>query len=200
MISSSGITPKQRANLTILLIKMESAARKKKLDGKPNSHKGLVFDKANSEDGIPPSSDGESDPTKQYQRKIRDDKAATDLIAAPQKLVKGGDGLAAGCIDPERIEAAVEVIKMFAKQQVFKFSDMMEDAYDLIGEALMDMYSELKLAYNYYYNNTTDEEAVLMDGNIRSIKFEDIIKSEENVSDRPGNQQGHSGNTEDAAS
>lgn len=135
---------------------------------------------------------------KATKRKIRDEKARKEIDDALNDFFNSGSSLTSGGIDPVKLEKGVKVVSLYVKQGVTKFADIIEDAYEKFGDMVKDMYAELKSAYGAYYNNAPDEEADVMDANIRSIKFTDIIKLEENVSDRPGNQPGYSGDSKNA--
>lgn len=127
----------------------------------------------------PKQSPSERATAKKELRKIRDDKAREEIDAAWKEFFGTGSSLTSGGIDPVKLEKGVKIIGLYIKQGVTKFSDIVEDAYDRFGDLVENMFPELKSAYGAYYNNASDEEADQMDGNIRSVKFADIIKPED---------------------
>lgn len=113
------------------------------------------------------------------QRKVRDEKAAADLKAkllALKNLGKnGGITLTSGGFDPKKFELATEIIAGYIKQGVYKFSDIIEDAYAAMGEGVKELYDMLKSAYGGYYMAGADQmDAEQMDLSERNLTFDEI--------------------------
>jgi hypothetical protein len=121
-------------------------------------------------------------------------KASTEIDFKYDALKPDGN-LTMGGISPEKIEKGTKIISKFIKLGVYKFSDIIEDVYDILGDKLKDIFDALKSAYSTYYNTeATDEEAEKMDANIRQFTFENVAKKFDNVYNRPRDSQQNSGN------
>ncbi|MBK7377383.1 MAG: hypothetical protein IPJ02_18065 [Chitinophagaceae bacterium] len=113
------------------------------------------------------------------QRKVRDEKAAEDLKAKLLALKNlgrnGGITLTSSGFDPKRFELATEIIAGYIKQGVYKFSDIIEDAYAAMGEGVRELYDMLKSAYGAYYFGGADQiDAEQMDLSERNLTFDEI--------------------------
>src|SRR5690606_20124465 len=107
---------------------------------------------------------------KKAERKIRDEEQQKKIADKWAKFKKGGGSITANGLDPKRMEAAVELIAEYIKSGVYKFSDIVEDSYAMMGEELKGYFNALKAAYSAYFNTeATDDEANQMDSNIRSV-------------------------------
>lgn len=116
--------------------------------------------------------------SKVAQRKIRNAKLSSDLDKALAELKKPTGNITTGGIDPIKLERAVTVIGLYIKGGVYKFSDIIEDAYARLGEEVKDIYDLLKTVYGgYYFNGATKKEAELMDLSERDLTFDDITQN-----------------------
>jgi N12 class adenine-specific DNA methylase len=117
-------------------------------------------------------------PDKSVKRKIRDEKQRKQIDDAWDDFMKGGGLLTSGGLDPERIEKGTKLVGLYIKSGIYKFSDIVEDAYGKFGEKLRNFMSEIKAVYAAYYNSqATDEEAAQMDANVRGFNLDDVIKN-----------------------
>lgn len=111
----------------------------------------------------------------QEKRKVRDQKLKSDIDDAWKDLLKGGP-LTVGGLDPEKIEAGMKLIGLYMKAGVYKFRDIVEDAYGKFGPKLADYFDALKAIYaTYYTTQATDEEAEQMDANIRNLTYDSLV-------------------------
>jgi len=122
----------------------------------------------------PPVPPGEK---RKIERKIRDAKDQKDIDDALDDLFKPtGPTLTMGGIDHVKLAKAIKVVGMYMKAGVHKFSDMIENAYAKYGDAVREIFDELKGAYLTYRDvQATDAEAAQMDSSLRGITFDDII-------------------------
>lgn len=85
-----------------------------------------------------------------FERKFRDEKVDQQLKNELDDLIKGGGLFTSGGLDPKRIEAMGNIIAVYAKKGVYKFTDIVEDLYIKYGDKLQTIFTELKVAYNNY--------------------------------------------------
>jgi N12 class adenine-specific DNA methylase len=116
-----------------------------------------------------------TEPTIKIDRKIRDKKIQKEIDDAWTDFIKGDNLLTAGGLDPKRIEAGVKLIGLYVKQGVYKFSDIIEDAYAKMGEKVEDYFDALKYVYSGYYNSeATADEAAQMDATTRGFSYTEL--------------------------
>jgi N12 class adenine-specific DNA methylase len=117
---------------------------------------------------------------KQSKRKIRDEKADKKLDDAFKDLRDELGKMFSG-VNPELIIKGVKIITIYTQQGVYKFADIIQDAYEKFGEISKEMFDALKQAYASHYVAVEDAIADQMDSNLRSVTYESIIdKIQEN--------------------
>jgi hypothetical protein len=117
---------------------------------------------------------------KQSKRKIRDEKIDAELDNAFKDLRDELGKLMSG-INPELAIKAAKIIAIYTKAGVYKFSDIIEDAYVKFGEISKELFDAIKQGYASHYVTVEDAIADKMDSNLRSITYESIIdKIQEN--------------------
>jgi len=135
------------------------------------------------------------------QRKVRDEKIKKDIDDALDDLFKPSGGpLTMNGIDPVKLSKGIKVIGLYMKAGVYKFSDIIEDAYAKYGQAISEIFDAMKAAYTGYYNTTaTDEEAQKMDSSLRGVTLETIINPNQNDNNRPGDSPANRNDAKDEA-
>lgn len=110
------------------------------------------------------------DHVKENKSTERIEKVDNDIDAAWAKFTKGDKGtLTSGGLTKEKIEAGVELIGLYMKKGIYKFSDIIEDAKKRMGESLADYFDALKAVYSaYYHSQATEEELYQMDQNVEN--------------------------------
>ena len=97
---------------------------------------------------------------KKTERKVRDEKINNDIDQAWDDLFKGDNLLTSSGLDPKKIEAAGKLLSLYFKAGIYKFSDIVSDAYHKYGDKLKEVYNELKAAYEDVFNSAdTDMQA-----------------------------------------
>jgi hypothetical protein len=74
-----------------------------------------------------------------------------------------------------RLEKGLKIISIYLNNGVYKFADIIEDAYARQGAELERFFYELKAAYVSYYVLAEDKIAEQMDSNVRNITYDFFI-------------------------
>jgi hypothetical protein len=74
-----------------------------------------------------------------------------------------------------RLEKGLKIISIYLNNGVYKFADIIEDAYARQGRELERFFNELKAAYISFYVSAEDNIAEQMDSNIRNITYEFFV-------------------------
>lgn len=74
-----------------------------------------------------------------------------------------------------KIEKALKIISIYINNDVYKFSDIFEDAYARQGAEIQNFFNELKAAYISYYVLADDSLAEQMDSNLRNFTYEFFV-------------------------
>jgi predicted RNA methylase len=128
----------------------------------------------------------EQQPGKARRRLIRDEALKNEIDAAWDDFLKGSDLLTTGGLDPRRIEQGTKLIALYIKSGVYKFADILEDAYGKFGDNVRNLVDAMKAVYSAYYNTqATDEEAAQMDASVRGISIDDVINRVESSIPQP---------------
>ncbi len=115
------------------------------------------------------------------KRKVRNTLLRQQIDDAMKDFLSDDSILTSGGISPEKIEKGTKLIGLYMKAGVYKFSDIIQDAYEQFGDKIKDYFDALKAVYGAYYNSqATDIEANQMDPNLRGFNFDEIIKNTEN--------------------
>ncbi len=134
--------------------------------------------------------------TKTEKRKVRDSLLRQQLNDNLKDFFSDDSILTSGGISPEKIEKGTKIIGLYMKAGVYKFSDIIQDAYEQFGDKVKDYFEALKAVYGAYYNSqATDIEANQMDPNLRGFTFDEIIKN----SDNEQQSDGRSGNADESS-
>lgn len=160
----------------------EIAALKKETDAK-------LAALTESEPKAPPktASSKPVEPPKEVKRKIRDEQLKRDIDKGWDDFLSDSNLLKSGPLDPKKIEAGTKLVGLYIKGGVYKFSDILEDAYAKFGDKLHEFVDALKAVYGAFRDvEATDEQAAQMDTNLRGIKLDDIIKNLKNEPDNRG--------------
>jgi N12 class adenine-specific DNA methylase len=111
---------------------------------------------------------------KQSKRKVRDEKIDQELDDAFKDLRDELNKLMSG-INPELAIKAAKIIAIYTKAGIYKFSDIIEDAYAKFGEISKELFDAIKQGYASYYATAEDSIADQMDSNVRIFTYESII-------------------------
>lgn len=124
-----------------------------------------------------PRPKADTKPAKEVKRKIRDQKAKDEIDDAWKDFLKGDDLLTVGGLDPKRIEAGVKLISLYTKQGIYKFSDIIEDAYAKLGDKLEDYFDALKSVYSTLreHKDTDDDVSEQMDQSLKKFTYPEMI-------------------------
>ena len=134
--------------------------------------------------------------TKVEKRKVRNTLLRQQIDDAMKDFLSDDSILTSGGISPEKIEKGTKLIGLYMKAGVYKFSDIIQDAYEQFGDKIKDYFDALKAVYGAYYNSqATDIEANQMDPNLRGFTFDEIIKN----SDNEQQSDGRSGNADESS-
>lgn len=111
------------------------------------------------------------------------EKVDDDIDAAWAKFTKGDKGtFTSGGLTKEKIEAGVELIGLYMKKGIYKFSDIVEDAKKRLGESLADYFDSLKAVYSaYYHSQATEDEMYQMDQNVENYTLNNIQDASTNT-------------------
>jgi len=118
--------------------------------------------------------------------RVRDEVLSDEINKSLRDFFKsGGKDFHSGGIDPELLDKAIKIVGLNIKGGVYKFSDIVDDAVERLGDVVYEMLNELKAAYAAFYITTfSDEEAQKMEdlASIRKIKFDDVFIPKTNES------------------
>jgi hypothetical protein len=78
-------------------------------------------------------------------------------------------------LNPKLLEKSLKIIEIYIENGIYKFSDILEDAYARKGSELKHFFIELKTAYALCYNSVEDEIAEQMDSNIRDFTYDKLV-------------------------
>lgn len=147
------------------------AEAQKKLDEEIEAEKDLldVLDEEKQEEAETPTPE-----PKQSKRKVRDENIDAELDDAFKDLRDELGKLMSG-INPELAIKGAKIIAIYTKAGVYKFSDIIEDAYVKFGEISKELFDAIKQGYASYYATVEDSIADQMDSNVRIFTFESII-------------------------
>lgn len=80
--------------------------------------------------------------------------------------------------DPVQMAKGMKLMGIYAKLGVYKFADIISDAYTRIGEdVLRKAFEYIKAAYGAYYNTAPDDIANQMDASVRGFDIDKIIST-----------------------
>jgi len=91
-----------------------------------------------------------------------------------------------GGVNPKALETGVKIVTKYTEAGVYKFKDIIEDAYAKIGDALETWFNGIKQAYAAARMAADKEARSKMDTteSIEDLEYSDIIKNQEDVSGR----------------
>lgn len=121
------------------------------------------------------------------KRKIRDEKLDKELDGLWDDFRK--DNKATSGPDPERLAKAVKIITKYTEAGIYKLSDIAEDVYARIGDAVIELVDEIKDAYLSYWQRADERIAEQMDEprDVKKFDFNQFIINF--TDDEPGTQQ-----------
>lgn len=115
---------------------------------------------------------------KKQTRLIRDEKVRSEINDALKDLQNSIRGTLNSGINPEIIIKGTKVISLYTKQRIYKFSDIITDAAEAMGEISQDMFDAMKQAYAAY--SATADEAIYneLDHNVRDFSYDMLFAAE----------------------
>jgi hypothetical protein len=180
------MTPKERANHDWKLNLFKKASQKCKEDeqNKKEAIQPNLFEDIEETEDLKPKNK-----TKLANEKFVDvvvHKQSIDTPEEPLKTEKNNISLKG--LDPEKMAIGAKLISLYTKAEIYKFSDIVEDAYANMGDELKDIFTEIKAVYASYRETADDETYAKLDKNIRDYKFASLINkinNDEQVKNTP---------------
>ncbi len=120
------------------------------------------------------STNTESKPVSATKNKLADlDVEINDALKDFAKSL--GKTLGSNGLSAESIEKGAKLVSLYTQRGIYKFADIIDDAYARFGEQIKELIVGLKAAYAAHNSQTTDEIADLMDDS-KSLRAFDIEK------------------------
>jgi len=107
------------------------------------------------------------------------DQEIADELEALRKMM---NNLGSG-VNPEHLAQAVKITGLFIKKGVLKFADIMQQATELMGAGIRDIFPAMKQGYLAYMGTAEDIEGMSEIKEVRNFDIELIINKAENEQD-----------------
>lgn len=111
------------------------------------------------------------------------EKVDDEIDAAFKDFAKAlGKTLNSNGINSEAIEKGIKLVGLYAKKGVYKFTDMIDDAYERFGDQFKDVVAGFKAAYSSFYSQADDAVADQMTDprEVRTFNINEYLKPIEN--------------------
>jgi hypothetical protein len=180
------MTPKERANHDLKLSFFKKARQMSKEDeqNKKEAIQPNLFEAIEETEEVKPQTE-----TMVSNEKFRDVVVHKEIIDASEKPLKAEkNNISIKGLDPAKIAIGVQLISLYTKAEIYKFSDIVEDAYANMGDELKDLFTEIKAVYASYREAADDDTYAKLDKNIRDYTFASLINkinNDEQVKNTP---------------
>jgi hypothetical protein len=180
------MTPRERANHDWKLNLLKKASQMNK-DDEQNTKEAIqpnLFEDIEETEDLKPKNK-----TKLSNENFLDVAIHIQSIDTPEEPLKTEkNNISIKGLDPEKMAIGAKLISLYTKAEIYKFSDIFEDAYANMGDELKDIFTEIKAVYASYRETADDDTYAKLDKNIRDYTFASLINkinNDEQVKNTP---------------